>query len=180
MLDKVARWDGEISERLRLKQGKSINWGSAVFLAHSGDSWFWMIALANLWMLTRGFWRQWAVYMAFCIGVTALLVFAVKFVFKRTRPPGEWGSVYRKTDPHSFPSGHATRAFLIATLAFHLGPPWLAIILIIWAPLVALARVMTGLHFVLDVLVGALLGILAAYLFLPFLPQLNHLLPFLF
>ena len=69
--------------------------------------------------------------------------------------------MYRRTDPHSFPSGHAARTILIGVLAIGLGPGWLAIILCIWAPLVALARVAMGLHYLSDVVAGALLGAIA-------------------
>ena len=43
-----------------------------------------------------------------------------------------------------------------------MGPAWLALILIIWAPLVALARVAMGLHYLSDVLAGVVVGGLAA------------------
>ena len=59
----------------------------------------------------------------------AVLVMAIKFTIRRRRPDGEWGGLYRSTDPHSFPSGHAARAVLIAVLAIGLGPAWLAILL---------------------------------------------------
>ena len=49
------------------------------------------------------------------------VVLAIKFLVRRERPQGEWGGIYRNTDPHSFPSGHAARAFLIAVVASALG-----------------------------------------------------------
>ncbi len=56
--------------------------------------------------------------------------------------------------------GHATRAFLLGTMGIFLGPPWMAIILVIQAPLVALGRVAMGVHYLSDITAGALLGIL--------------------
>jgi undecaprenyl-diphosphatase len=50
---------------------------------------------------------------------------------------------------------------LIAVLAIGLGPGWLAVLLCIWAPLVALARVAMGLHYLSDILAGAGLGLVA-------------------
>jgi len=91
----------------------------------------------------------------------AVIVLAIKFTIRRRRPEGEWGGMYRSTDPHSFPSGHAARAILIGVLAIGLGPGWLAILLCVWAPLVALARVAMGLHFLSDVTAGAVLGAIA-------------------
>jgi undecaprenyl-diphosphatase len=74
------------------------------------------------------------------------------------------GKIYRKTDPHSFPSGHAARAVMLATIMLGLGPIWLGILLVIWAILVVLARVLMGVHYLSDVLAGALLGGIAGYL----------------
>ena len=95
------------------------------------------------------------------ISLLAALVMALKFIIRRRRPEGEWGSIYRNTDPHSFPSGHAARAFLIAVLASGMGPIGLALALWAWAPLVALARVAMGVHYMSDVVAGFVVGILA-------------------
>lgn len=106
------------------------------------------------------------------ISLLAVLVLAIKFRVKRVRPEGEWGRIYRHADPHSFPSGHAARAFLLATIAWGLGPAWLAVVLWLWAPLVALARVAMGVHFLSDILAGAVLGIVVAWLVLQTYPVL--------
>ena len=50
-------------------------------------------------------------------GLCGAADFGVKQVIRRERPAGEWGGIYRAIDPHSFPSGHATRAALLAALA---------------------------------------------------------------
>ncbi len=91
--------------------------------------------------------------------MTAVLVLALKFSVRRRRPDGQWGAIYRSTDPHSFPSGHAARAFLIAVLAVGLGPAWFGISALLWAPFVTLARVAMGVHYLSDVLAGVLVGL---------------------
>jgi undecaprenyl-diphosphatase len=95
-----------------------------------------------------------------------VLVLAVKRLIRRQRPQGEWGGIYRLTDPHSFPSGHAARMALLLALAAAWGPAWLAWLLLLWAPLVALARVAMGVHYLSDVLGGALVGLAVALLFI--------------
>jgi undecaprenyl-diphosphatase len=132
----------------------------AVFFAHSGDSWFWGLGLIVLWIVGDTFWKEWAAVQLGSISLLAAMVLLIKFRIRRQRPAGEWGRIYRNTDPHSFPSGHAARSFLIATIAAGLGPPWLAVLLWIWAPLVALARVAMGVHYLSDIVAGALFGIL--------------------
>ena len=114
--------------------------------------------MSLLWWRGNPFWRPWALTVLLSIIGLAVIVLAIKFSIRRRRPEGEWGAIYRSTDPHSFPSGHAARAILIGVLAIGLGPAWLAILLCVWAPLVALARVAMGLHFLSDVAAGAVLG----------------------
>ena len=144
----------------------------AAFLAHSGDSWFWAIGLFAMWISGDSFWKEWAVVQLGSISLLAAIVLLIKFRIKRKRPEGEWGGIYRRSDPHSFPSGHAARAFLIATIAAGLGPPGLALVLWIWAPLVGLARVAMGVHYVSDIVAGALLGIVVALIGLQVYPPL--------
>jgi undecaprenyl-diphosphatase len=87
---------------------------------------------------------------------------ALKLLLRRSRPAGEWGAIYRKTDPHSFPSGHATRAALLLGLGYVLGPPWFAVLMLLYSPAMALARIAMGVHYLSDVLAGYALGLLLA------------------
>ena len=135
----------------------------AMFFAHSGDSWFWVLGILIVWFTASPFWQSRALWMGISVVLTALLVLIIKFSVKRRRPEGEWGAIYRSTDPHSFPSGHATRSFMLAVMAIGLGPAWFAAILVVWAPLVGLARVAMGVHYLSDVLVGAILGIIMGW-----------------
>lgn len=69
----------------------------------------------------------------------------------------------RPLDRYSFPSGHTLHAVsftLIATAAF----PALAVLLLPFTVLVAMSRVILGLHYPSDVAAGALLGYLLARL----------------
>ena len=152
------RWTAAL--RLRAPQ-RALRIAGAV-LAHSGDSWFWGAGLVLLIWRGTPDQRQWALQLLLAIAGLAAVVLMIKFIIRRRRPEGEWGSVYRLTDPHSFPSGHAARSFLIAALVVAWGPAWLAPIAIVWAPLVALARVAMGLHYLSDIAGGAVLGLAAA------------------
>lgn len=161
-MDSILELDARLSNQMRVAEKPGALRAIAVFFAHSGDSWFWAIGLVALWISGPTFWKEWAAVQFGSISVLAILVLLIKFRVRRQRPVGEWGRIYRNTDPHSFPSGHAARAFLIATIASGLGPAWLAITLWIWAPLVALARVAMGVHYLSDIVAGALLGIVVA------------------
>jgi len=168
----ILELDARLSDRLRVAEQPGLLRTLAVFFAHSGDSWFWGLGLLLVWWRGDASWKQFAIVLFAGIAVLAILVLAIKFTVRRRRPEGEWGGIYRNTDPHSFPSGHAARAFLIAVLALGFGPAWLAILLWVWAPLVSLARVSMGVHYASDILAGAILGILVGWVGLEFIPAL--------
>ena len=60
----------------------------------------------------------------------------------------------------SFPSRHTFSAFVIATLAYTVSV-WLCIALLAVGVSLALARVLLGIHFIRDVVAGALIGVLS-------------------
>jgi undecaprenyl-diphosphatase len=175
MVQNILERDARLTQKLRVAETPGPLRRLAILLAHSGDSWFWLVVLIPVAWLGTEFWSRRAIIYIIAILVTALLVFAIKFTVRRRRPEGEWGQVYRKTDPHSFPSGHAARAALLAALAIALGPPWLGLLLAIWAPLMMLARVAMGVHYLSDVLAGALLGGLVGWVMIRLAPLLASL-----
>jgi undecaprenyl-diphosphatase len=169
----VLEVDARTSNRLRVAEQPGLLRSIAVFFAHSGDSWFWAMGLILLWAFTDdAHWKKWTVVLFGGVSALAVIVMSLKFIIRRRRPEGEWGGIYRNTDPHSFPSGHAARAFLIAVVATALGPAWAGILLWVWAPLVSLARVAMGVHYVSDVVAGAIVGILVALLGLQIYPPI--------
>ena len=72
----------------------------------------------------------------------------------------------KMVDKFSFPSGHATRATMLALLFTFLSPlPFLLWIpCIAWAGAVAVSRVLLGRHHILDVLAGVVIGAVEAVL----------------
>lgn len=182
-LKSILQLDADLSNKLRVAEKPGALRNFAVFFAHSGDSWFWGLGLIAVWWLGDSAWKQWAIVMLAGISALVLLVMPLKFIIRRKRPEGEWGGIYRNTDPHSFPSGHAARAFMIAVIALGLGPGWVAWLLWIWAPLVALARVAMGVHYVSDIVaggaVGILMGLVVLQVYQPFLMWLTSSIPLL-
>jgi undecaprenyl-diphosphatase len=166
---RLERWlalDRRYSARMRIAEKPGpVRW-LAILLAHSGDSWYlvpamllaaWLGGAAVQWLVAR---------LLVGIGVLIVIIFLVKRRFKRARPEGEWGKFYRRTDPHSFPSGHAGRMAMLAVLAFGLGPAWLGWVMLVWAPAVSLARVAMGVHYLSDVVAGAAIGIVVGLILL--------------
>ena len=138
-MQRLLELDAALSARLRVAERPGLLRSLAAFFAHSGNSWFWLLGLVLLWWLGAPEWKHKALVMGVGILISAVLVMLIKFTVRRQRPAGQWGEIYRSTDPHSFPSGHAARACLLAVLAVGLGPAWFGALLAAWAPLVCLA-----------------------------------------
>lgn len=169
MLQRIQDLDERFARSTQSQEQPGLVRALAIVLAHSGDSWFWILGLGLLWWFGDTYWKQLAVTMLIGILVTALVVMAIKFTVKRSRPQGEWGRIYRSTDPHSFPSGHAARSAMLAVLALGLGPLWLGLSMLVWAPLVGLARAIMGVHYPSDIIAGMALGIILGLLILVFI-----------
>lgn len=69
----------------------------------------------------------------------------------------------KKKRGESFPSRHVFSAFIIATLALSVSIP-LAVALFFIGTALAIARILLGMHFIRDVLAGALIGIISGIL----------------
>ena len=99
--------------------------------------------------------------------ITSILVercvyFCLKNILKRRRPSDFLGSHQRlltPADKFSFPSGHSSAAFLLATVIC-LTTNRLELLALMWASAVGMSRVILGVHYPGDVVAGMFLGIL--------------------
>ncbi len=180
MLNQLLELDTRLSARMRLPAQKSPLRTAAIFFAHSGDSWFLMAGLAIIWLFSHGAQRVLSAKFAFAIVVQAILVLVIKFTIRRSRPEGDWGGIYRSTDPHSFPSGHAARAAMLSFIATFVFSPWMDFLLALWAVLVGTARIALGVHYLVDVIGGWLIGIVIGALMLAIFPLLSQNFPLIF
>lgn len=125
-----------------------------------GDGLAWYVLMAVL-AVTQGMPGQTAaaqMALAGLCGVTVYKLLKQHLVRERpfvTSPDILLGSA--PLDRYSFPSGHTLHAVMFSTLAIAWFPA-LALILLPFTLLIALSRIILGLHYPSDVLAGALLG----------------------
>ena len=126
----------------------------------SGDGWLWYLLGASI-LIFGGplrFEAAGAGALASGVGIAAFL--KLKRLAGRKRPcaiePHCWATLL-PPDQFSFPSGHTITAFAVAT-SITLFYPALMAGLMFCAASVAISRVLLGMHFLSDVVAGALLG----------------------
>lgn len=132
----------------------------AKYLSKTGDGQLYVILM--LWLVaTEG--SNSLLFKAIALGflMERPIYFVVKNGFKRNRPQAalkDFRSLITPSDKFSFPSGHTSAAFMMATLVGYFFP-MLMIPAYCWAALVGFSRVVLGVHFPTDTLVGVLLGV---------------------
>ncbi len=99
------------------------------------------------------------------VSIETSTVLALKYAFKEPRPAKVLEDVYliEKVYLKSFPSGDTAMAFVIACFFHEVLPKYLKPLAWVYAILIAYGRIYVGAHFPLDVLAGALIGILSYY-----------------
>lgn len=165
-MEQLLALDAILSRKLILPRG-SAWWPLARVLAHLGDGPN-VFGVLLLTALLSWFWQDlrllWSVFIiGLIVFVTLLLVTGIKFFIKRQRPqpPGEF--VVFQYDAYSFPSGHSARmaALAVGAIFFYPALGWILFGLTLG---VAIARIVVGIHYLSDVLVGLGVGIIVAWI----------------
>lgn len=135
------------------------------WVSRLGDGIFWYSLMLVLPLRYGQIGLQAALHMAMVGAVGLLLYKGIKVGVTRERPFVSHSNICIGAEPldhHSFPSGHTLHAvgFSIVAIAYF---PWFAWLLVPFASLVALSRMILGLHYPSDVLMGASLGALLAW-----------------
>jgi undecaprenyl-diphosphatase len=131
-----------------------------ILSTRGGDGWLWY-ALGLILLFYGGEHRFGAIAAAGSAALAGIVVFrAIKNTSHRQRPchiePHCWSSIL-PPDRYSFPSGHSITAFAVAVSVGMFYPqlmPWL----LTAAVLIAASRIILGLHFLSDVVVGSAIG----------------------
>lgn len=135
-------------------------------ISRLGDGYFWYGLMLLLPVFHGGVAWQ-AVGHMLGAGIVCLLIYRViKQSTGRTRPFELHSAIFQNIPPldkYSFPSGHTLHAVAFTVVLVHYYPQW-AIVAIPFTLLVALSRLILGLHFPTDVVAGAAIGATVATL----------------
>jgi membrane-associated phospholipid phosphatase len=113
------------------------------------------------------YWRRPAIFLYVLVGALVAdgLSFVLRYAIGRERPPLAYPDnpvpLVRLPGNPAFPSGHAATSFACAALLAWL-TPLPKIPLFVLAGLIAFSRVYVGVHYPLDAIGGALLGLVVA------------------
>ncbi|MDR3256161.1 MAG: glycosyltransferase family 39 protein [Endomicrobium sp.] len=127
-----------------------------------------IISIAILWINKKErFWTTLALLIS-SLAITAIIVYFLKHYFERSRPLAIFGDanvniLFEKVHRNSFPSGHTQLAFTICAFMFIMVRKYWYWYIIL-ACVTSFERIYAGSHFPSDVIAGAIMGILSAYM----------------
>ena len=129
-----------------------------------GDGWMWYAVILALPWLDHATGTTCAIRM-FAVGAVNLVIYKIiKHRIARLRPYRNCPGIRacgRSLDEFSFPSGHTLHSVAFALILVSYYPAW-GIVVWPFTALVAVSRVILGLHYPSDVVVGAAIGALTA------------------
>jgi undecaprenyl-diphosphatase len=162
-IKKIIKWDLLLSNWVNKHQNKSVRKISQI-ITRLGSGYFWVPIYAIMFILGTTKFRTIVVsiVLAELLGLSAIIV--LRSLVKRERPianivfllPLPW-------QKNSFPSHHALRVSMLATIFGSFYPSWLPF-LIFSATMVSISRIYLEMHYPFDVLTGSFLGFLCAKL----------------
>ena len=156
--------DIELSEKLSFFATKdSSSWRYLlVLLEISGHGVPWIAAAVLGVLITRGTSQQFACNMLLGLLLDLIVVGTFKVVFRRKRPIYNEKDMFAtvSVDQYSFPSGHSTRAAMVAgSIGTYVTNQTNMVLVFLWAVCGASSRVLLGRHHIFDVIFGVVIGL---------------------
>ncbi len=134
-----------------------------LLFTHLGEGWILLLILSSF-RYAGGFAGPWYEHSFHAIVASGAVCQTIKNYFPKARPAcvmPEVNILGKKLTAGSFPSGHTTTAFAVATV-FSYHWPEITQIVYLLAAVVGISRIYVGAHFPLDVFFGAFLGLSVA------------------
>nr|XP_056702597.1 polyisoprenoid diphosphate/phosphate phosphohydrolase PLPP6-like [Euleptes europaea] len=129
----------------------------------SGHAVLWLAGTAcGLYISDSPAGREVLINLLFALVLDLILVGVLKGLVRRKRPAYNKMDMFAtvSVDKYSFPSGHTTRAAMVSRFILHhltMAAP-LQVLVVLWALVVGISRVMLGRHHVTDVIFGLAMG----------------------
>ncbi|MFQ1999570.1 phosphatase PAP2 family protein [Aeromonas veronii] len=154
-MNKIQQWDLQVCRVCLLHGYNRQQARVSRLISRTGDGPLYAVLAALLWW--QGEVERELVQLALlAFAIELPLYLLLKNSLKRQRPVG-LPVFITPSDRYSLPSGHTAAAFLMATILATGFPLW-APLLFSWAALVGASRLLLGVHYLSDLVAGALLG----------------------
>lgn len=154
-MNKIQQWDLQVCRICLLHAYNRPQARISRLISRTGDGPLYAVLAALLWWQGEAEREQVKLaLLAFAFELPLYLL--LKNLLKRQRPVG-LPVFITPSDRYSLPSGHTAAAFLMATVLAASFPLW-APLLFVWAALVGASRLLLGVHYLSDLVAGALLG----------------------
>jgi undecaprenyl-diphosphatase len=143
-----------------------------VIWTNGGASFFIVLIIIFLWLKGE---KKPAIYLALGLIAVTILVYTLKIMIHRPRPYEVLSIMPLElvdNNSRSLPSGHTSTAFLSATILSNFYRKYIVVFFVIAAS-IGVSRVYIGVHYPLDVIVGAITGSLLGILMVELLNRLE-------
>ncbi|AWA47068.1 phosphatase PAP2 family protein [Acinetobacter junii] len=147
-------------------------------ISRLGDGPFWYVMLLSVWTMQGVAYGLNILYLVVMGSIGTLIYKFLKNKTTRPRPYQVHQVIVlgeRPLDHFSFPSGHTLHAVMV-TITLGYIQPLLLILMLPFTILVALSRMVLGLHYPSDVIVGAIIGASVASTIILLAPSFNVIL----
>lgn len=167
MLQKLLQYDVQITKKvvdvaLKITPLRSLR-NHAQFLEVSCHGIVWLAGwLTFIWLFNNKDLYQLQVNMLIALILDIVVCAVIKSIVRRRRPIPMNKLLEIGPDKFSFPSGHASRAVMVAFILIYVSPVSMFLFppILAWAYTVSISRVLVERHYILDVVAGAAIGIL--------------------
>jgi len=158
MFKNIINLDNQIYKKLQ-------NYSKIYFFkitGYVGNIFFVSVFLLVIFFLPLDYFKKISIISFIGLAIDTILVFFIKFIFKRHRIENDDKLFLKKIDPYSFPSGHVSRLSVLI-ITFYYMPVFLLIIFIITF-LVGFSRMVRGYHYLSDCIIGMLIGLFSGFI----------------